>query len=101
MQNNSINVPNVEIQAQNPIKNALEQLKKTYNSNSLVQAIAMELNISERTLYNYINDVKKMPADKFIKLCVLLQLSPDELLNTENYNPDIKIIIDNYLLSLD
>jgi transcriptional regulator with XRE-family HTH domain len=84
-----------------PIEDAINAITKVYKNTLVTSAIAMELGISERTYYRYKNNIGSMPADKFIKLCIILQISPDEVLNTENYNPDIRSIIDNFLLSLD
>lgn len=101
MTNISINVPKDRNFNVAPIMDAVKDIKKVYKNSLVPNAIAMELGISERTFYRHLKNIGSMPADKFIKLCIILQISPDEVLNTENYNPDIRSIIDNYLLSLD
>jgi len=84
-----------------PIKASLKQIKIAYKNKLVTDAIAKELGFSERTFYRHLKNIETMPIEKFFKLIIILQVSPDEVLNTEKYNPSIKDIIDNYLLSLD
>lgn len=101
MTNITINMPKGTKFNLEPINHALKDIKKVYKNSLIPNAIAKELGISERTFYRQIKNIETMPVEKFFKLCIILQISPDEVLNTENYNPDIKDIIDNYLMSLD
>lgn len=79
------------------IKNAIDHLSKIYNKSSIIQSLALELGVSERTMYYYINDPEGMPAGKFIRLCLILEVAPDQCLNLENYSMDIQSVIGNLI----